>query len=76
MFGGIVSVAILTGLIGGEIAKRRLTMASQTPELDDDIEQVIDTVTEQLKALQAKVSHPKVVNALKEIHKENGGSHE
>lgn len=76
MFGGIVSVAILTGLIGGEIAKRRLSEFSETPELDDDIEQVIDTVTKQLQALQAKVSHPKVVEALKEIHAENGGTHE
>lgn len=76
MFGGIVSVAILTGLIGGEIAKRRLQSYEGTPELDDDIEQVIGTVTEQLQALQAKVSHPKVIQALKEIHAENGGTHD
>jgi hypothetical protein len=74
MMGGIVSVAILTGLIGGEIAKRRLQAYNETPELDDDIEQVIDTVTDQLRALQKQVSHPKVINALKEIHAENGGS--
>lgn len=70
MFGGIASVAILTGLLAGEIAKRRMAPHSETPELDDDIEEMKAAICDRLDNFKAITSHPRVVQALREIHHE------
>ena len=76
MFGGIAAVAILTGLLAGEIAKRRISSHQDTAELDDDIDMIIETVSTQLNDLKARVSHPRVVAALRDCHAELNGHSE
>jgi len=71
MAGGIGSVAILTGLLADEIREARLRDVDETPELDDDIERVMQVLGDELDKLRAKVSHPEVVETLRRIHTEN-----
>ena len=42
----------------------------ETPELDDDIEHVIQVLEAEMDKLRAKVSHPEVVAALRKVHNE------
>lgn len=63
---GIMATAICTAALGGRIAERRINAAQHTPELDDDVDQIID----QLSALKDKLTHPRVVRALREAHAE------
>lgn len=63
---GIAATAIMTATLAGRITERRMTSAHETPELDDDIDHLID----QMNRLKDIVKHPKVVSILKEIHKE------
>jgi hypothetical protein len=71
MAGGIGSVAILTGLLAEEIREARIHEKDATPELDDDIEHVMAIMSAELEKLQAKVSHPQVVAALRKVHHES-----
>jgi voltage-gated potassium channel len=68
MAGGIGSVAILTGILADEIREARISDADETPELDDDIEHVMNVLANELQKLQVKVSHPEVVAALRKVH--------
>jgi voltage-gated potassium channel Kch len=68
MAGGIGSVAILTGILADEIREARMSDADETPELDDDIEHVMNVLANELQKLQVKVSHPEVVKALRKVH--------
>jgi hypothetical protein len=68
MAGGIGTVAILTGLLADEIREARILDKDVTPELDDDIEHVMSIMAAELEKLQAKVSHPDVVAALRKVH--------
>jgi Ion channel len=68
MAGGIGSVAILTGLLADEIREARVHDRDETPELDDDIEHVIQVLEAEMDKLRAKVSHPEVVEALRKVH--------
>jgi ion channel len=70
MAGGIGSVAILTGLLADEIREARLRDVDETPELDDDIERVMQVLGDELDKLRVKVSHPDVVETLRRIHTE------
>ncbi len=70
MAGGIGAVAILTGLLADMIREARIHGADETPELDDDIEQVMAMMAEEMEKLRAKVSHPEVVAALRKVHTE------
>ena len=76
MAGGLGSVAILTGLLADEIREARIHGRDETPELDDDIEHVIDVLSEELQRLQLKVSHPEVVAALRKVHAESTNKEE
>jgi hypothetical protein len=68
MAGGIGSVAILTGLLADEIREAKIHDRDETPELDDDIEHVIQILEAEMDKLRAKVSHPEVVEALRKVH--------
>jgi Ion channel len=68
MAGGIGSVAILTGLLADEIREAKIHDRDETPELDDDIEHVIQVLEAEMDKLRAKVSHPEVVDALRKVH--------
>jgi Ion channel len=70
MAGGLGSVAILTGLLADEIREARIHDRDETPELDDDIEHVIQILEAEMDKLRAKVSHPEVVEALRKVHNE------
>jgi voltage-gated potassium channel Kch len=70
MAGGIGSVAILTGLLADEIREAKIHDREETPELDDDIEHVIQVLEAEMDKLRAKVSHPEVVDALRKVHNE------
>jgi voltage-gated potassium channel Kch len=70
MAGGIGTVAILTGLLADEIREARVHHRDETPELDDDIEHVIQMLEAEMDKLRAKVSHPEVVDALRRVHNE------
>ena len=70
MAGGIGSVAILTGLLADEIREAKIHHRDETPELDDDIEHVIQVLEAEMDKLRAKVSHPEVVDALRRVHNE------
>ena len=70
MAGGIGSVAILTGLLADEIREAKIHHRDETPELDDDIEHVIQVLEAEMDKLRAKVSHPEVVDALRKVHNE------
>ena len=71
MAGGIGAVAILTGILADEIREARIHDEDETPELDDDIEHVMAIMAAELQKLQAKVSHPEVVAALRKVHHES-----
>ena len=71
MAGGLGSVAILTGLLADEIREARIHDRDETPELDDDIEHVIQILEAEMDKLRAKVSHPEVVDALRKVHEQN-----
>ena len=71
MAGGIGAVAILTGLLADEIREARIQDKDETPELDDDIEHVMAIMAAELEKLQAKVSHPDVVAALRKVHNDS-----
>jgi voltage-gated potassium channel len=71
MAGGIGAVAILTGILADEIREARILDKDETPELDDDIEHVMSIMAAELEKLQAKVSHPEVVAALRKVHNES-----
>jgi hypothetical protein len=71
MAGGLGSVAILTGLLADEIREARIHDRDETPELDDDIEHVIQMLEAEMDKLRAKVSHPEVVDALRKVHEQN-----
>jgi len=71
MAGGIGTVAILTGLLADEIREARIHDRDETPELDDDIEHVIQVLEAEMDKLRAKVSHPDVVDALRKVHRES-----
>lgn len=64
---GIMATAICTAALGGRIAERRINAAHETPELDDDVDRIVD----QLQALKDKLTHPLVVQALRDAHAEN-----
>jgi voltage-gated potassium channel len=68
MAGGIGCVAILTGILADEIREARVEQRDVTPELDDDIDHVIQVLAGELDKLRAKVSHPEVVAALQRVH--------
>ncbi len=70
MAGGISAVAILTGILADAIRQARIEDHAETPELDDDIEHVMAMMAAELQKLQAKVSHPEVVAALRKVHNE------
>ena len=70
MAGGLGSVAILTGLLADEIREAKIRDRDATPELDDDIEHVIQVLEAEMDKLRAKVSHPEVVDALRKVHNE------
>ena len=71
MAGGISAVAILTGILADAIREARIQVRDDTPELDDDIEHVMAIMAAELQKLQAKVSHPEVVAALRKVHNES-----
>src|SRR3954452_7702492 len=68
MAGGIGSGANLPGILADEIREARISGADETPELDDDIEQVMNVLANEMQKLQVKVSHPEVVKALRKVH--------
>ena len=70
MAGGIGTVAILTGILADAIREAKIHDRDETPELDDDIEHVIQILEAEMDKLRAKVSHPEVVAALRKVHKE------
>ena len=70
MAGGIGTVAILTGILADAIREAKIHDRDETPELDDDIEHVIQVLEAEMDKLRAKVSHPEVVDALRKVHKE------
>ena len=70
MAGGIGTVAILTGILADAIREAKIHHRDETPELDDDIEHVIQVLEAEMDKLRAKVSHPEVVDALRKVHKE------
>jgi voltage-gated potassium channel len=71
MAGGIGTVAILTGILADEIREARMHGRDETPELDDDIEHVIQLLESEMNKLRAKVSHPDVVDALRKVHQQS-----
>jgi len=68
MAGGIGTVAILTGILADAIREPKIHERDETPELDDDIEHVIQILEAEMDKLRAKVSHPEVVAALRKVH--------
>jgi len=68
MLGGIGCVAILTGILASEIQEAKIEHKDLTPELDDDLDHVIEVLSSELDKLRAKVSHPEVVAALQRVH--------
>ena len=70
MAGGIGTVAILTGILADAIREAKIHDRDETPELDDDIEHVIQVLEAEMDKLRSKVSHPEVVAALRKVHKE------
>jgi voltage-gated potassium channel len=70
MAGGIGTVAILTGILADAIREAKIYERDETPELDDDIEHVIQVLEAEMDKLRAKVSHPEVVDALRRVHNE------
>ena len=68
MAGGIGTVAILTGILADAIREAKIHERDETPELDDDIEHVIQILEAEMDKLRAKVSHPEVVAALRKVH--------
>jgi voltage-gated potassium channel len=70
MAGGIGSVAILTGILADEIREAKIHDRDETPELDDDIEHVMQVLEAEMNKLRSKVSHPEVVEALRKVHQE------
>ena len=70
MAGGIGTVAILTGILADAIREAKIHERDETPELDDDIEHVIQILEAEMDKLRSKVSHPEVVAALRKVHKE------
>jgi len=70
MAGGIGTVAILTGILADAIREAKIHARDETPELDDDIEHVIQVLEAEMDKLRAKVSHPEVVDALRKVHNE------
>jgi voltage-gated potassium channel Kch len=70
MAGGIGTVAILTGILADAIREAKIHDRDDTPELDDDIEHVIQVLEAEMDKLRAKVSHPEVVDALRKVHNE------
>ena len=70
MAGGIGTVAILTGILADAIREAKIHDRDETPELDDDIEHVIQVLEAEMDKLRAKVSHPEVVDALRRVHNE------
>ena len=70
MAGGIGTVAILTGILADAIREAKIHDRDETPELDDDIEHVIQVLEAEMDKLRAKVSHPEVVAALRKVHSE------
>ena len=70
MAGGIGTVAILTGILADAIREAKIHERDETPELDDDIEHVIQILEAEMDKLRSKVSHPDVVAALRKVHEE------
>ena len=70
MAGGIGTVAILTGILADAIREAKIHERDETPELDDDIEHVIQMLEAEMDKLRSKVSHPEVVAALRKVHTE------
>jgi len=70
MAGGIGTVAILTGILADAIREAKIHERDETPELDDDIEHVIQILEAEMDKLRSKVSHPEVVAALRKVHTE------
>ena len=70
MAGGIGTVAILTGILADAIREAKIHDRDETPELDDDIEHVIQILEAEMDKLRSKVSHPEVVAALRKVHTE------
>jgi hypothetical protein len=78
MLGGIACVALRgnpalqpvagIGILASEIHDARLEHKDLTPELDDDLDHVIEVLSGELDKLRAKVSHPEVVAALQRVH--------
>jgi Ion channel len=66
MWTAILSVAIITASLAGLIAEKRISRHEETPELDDDLDNLIG----QIEALKAVVSDPRVEAALRQVHEE------
>jgi hypothetical protein len=80
---GIAATAILTAALAGRIAERRMAHHEviETPELGDDIELLRQSLRDHYadfdahcERLQILVNHPRVVEALREVHSEGGTS--
>lgn len=63
---GWSALLIIGAALAGRIAERRVLKAKETPELDDDIDGIIGD----LEALKSVLKHPKVVDALREVHEQ------
>lgn len=67
---GWSALLIMGAALAGRIAERRIAEVAQTPELDDDVDAIIDA----LEALKPTLQHPLVVEALRSIHAEKEGA--
>lgn len=63
---GWFALTVLGSSLTARITERRIAAHQETPELDDDIDHFI----EQLNDMKATLSHPRVVEALREVHRE------
>lgn len=66
MWTAILAVAIITASFAGLIAEARINKHQETPELDDDLDQLIG----QIEALKSVVTDPRVEAALRQVHEE------
>jgi hypothetical protein len=71
---GLVVTAIIIGEVAAAIndvrRRRYFERADDTPELDDDLDQLSHTVAQAMDELKVRMSHPYVVAALKRCHEE------
>lgn len=71
---GMAVTAIIIGEIAAGIndvrARRRHEVASETAELDDDIDSIVQYLNLSMEELKSRLQHPHVVGALKRCHEE------